>query len=106
MIIDGGLGESGKHWILDESGYVCSNQGRADGAEKMFAGAGRQREGTGPDHTSTLGTINNLGNLHAYLRVDKADAMYLRALHGCEKALGQEAVKKYIHIDTYSPEHS
>jgi tetratricopeptide (TPR) repeat protein len=44
----------------------------------------------GQNHTSLLGTINNLGSL--YLSQDKleeAEAMYLRALHGKVVALGR-----------------
>ena len=45
----------------------------------------------GPDHTSTLDTVNNLGNLYADLgRLDEAEKMYLRALVGKEKAWGPD----------------
>jgi tetratricopeptide (TPR) repeat protein len=51
----------------------------------------------GPEHTSTLDTVNNLGLLYKSLgRLDEAEEMYQRALEGYEKALGTEAVKKYI----------
>ena len=51
----------------------------------------------GPEHTSTLKTVNNLGLLYADLgQLDEAEKMYLRALTGYEKALGQKAVKTYI----------
>ena len=47
--------------------------------------------------TSTLDTVNNLGLLYASQgRLDEAEKMYLRALAGYEKALGMEAVNKYI----------
>lgn len=43
----------------------------------------------GPDHTSTLITVNNLGLLYVDQRkLDKAGAMYMRALGGWKKALG------------------
>ncbi|KAH8749104.1 Tetratricopeptide repeat-domain-containing protein [Diaporthe sp. PMI_573] len=43
----------------------------------------------GPGHTSTLSTVNNLGNLYKNQgRLDEAEAMYGRALDGYEKALG------------------
>ena len=97
-IIDGRLDEDGKDWILYNFGYVCSNQGRFDKAEKMYLRALKGFEKAwGPDHTSTLDTVNNLGNLYADLgRLDEAEKMYLRALQGYKKALGQEAVKTYI----------
>jgi tetratricopeptide (TPR) repeat protein len=41
--------------------------------------------------------LNNLGILYKSLgRLDEAEKMYLRALLGYKKALGQEAVKKYV----------
>ncbi|KAF1940516.1 hypothetical protein EJ02DRAFT_494611 [Clathrospora elynae] len=41
----------------------------------------------GPEHTSTLGTVNNLGNLYADLgRLDEAEMMFQRSLQGLEKA--------------------
>ena len=45
----------------------------------------------GLEHTSTLDTVNNLGNLYKNLgRLDEAEKMYLRALQGFEKAWGPE----------------
>jgi hypothetical protein len=45
----------------------------------------------GPEHTSTLRTVNNLGNLYVGQgRLAEAEAMYERALAGREKALGPE----------------
>ena len=50
----------------------------------------------GPDHTSTLETINNLGLLYADQdKLDEAEEMYQRALQGYEKALGLENVARY-----------
>lgn len=59
-------------------------------AEKMYgrALAGREKA-LGPDHTSTLNAVNNLGNLYADQgKLDAAEKMYRRALAGNEKALG------------------
>jgi len=51
----------------------------------------------GPDHTSTLDTVNNLGTLYADLgRLDEAEKIYQRAIQGYEKALGHDPVKTYI----------
>jgi tetratricopeptide (TPR) repeat protein len=45
----------------------------------------------GLEHTSTLDTVNNLGNLYTNLgRLDEAEKMYQRALQGKEKAWGPE----------------
>jgi tetratricopeptide (TPR) repeat protein len=42
-------------------------------------------------HTSTLDTVNNLGNLYTNLgQLDEAEKMYQRALQGKEKAWGPE----------------
>jgi len=43
----------------------------------------------GPDHTSTLDTVNNLGLLYRNQgKLAEAEQMYVRALAGKEKALG------------------
>ncbi|KFA68901.1 hypothetical protein S40285_09512 [Stachybotrys chlorohalonatus IBT 40285] len=45
----------------------------------------------GPEHTSTLSTLNNLGLLYAHQgQLKKAEDMYNRALKGKEKAWGPE----------------
>jgi tetratricopeptide (TPR) repeat protein len=45
----------------------------------------------GPDHTSTLETVNNLGDLYADKgRLADAERMYNRALAGKEKAWGPD----------------
>jgi tetratricopeptide (TPR) repeat protein len=84
--------------ILHIFGDVCSSQGRFDEAEKMYLRALQGYEKAwGPDYTSTLDTVNNLGVLYADLeRLEEAEKMYLRALQGYEKTLGQEAVKTYV----------
>ncbi|RAR00817.1 TPR-like protein [Stemphylium lycopersici] len=61
-------------------------------AEEMYQRALTGKEKAwGPEHTSTLDTVNNLGLLYANLgRLDKAEQMYQRALAGYEKAWGPE----------------
>jgi tetratricopeptide (TPR) repeat protein len=45
----------------------------------------------GPDHTSTLDTVNNLGLLYSKQgKLVEAEQMYQRALQGYEKALGPD----------------
>jgi tetratricopeptide (TPR) repeat protein len=92
FIVNGRLDEDGKDWILYNFGYVCSNQGQFDKAEKMYLRALQGKEKAwGPDHTSTLNTVHNLGNLYASLgRLDEAENTYLRALQGKEKAWGPD----------------
>ena len=51
----------------------------------------------GLDHTSTLDTVNNLGNLYQKQgKLVEAEQMYERALRGYEKALGAENITTYI----------
>ncbi|OQD96542.1 hypothetical protein PENSOL_c015G00659 [Penicillium solitum] len=61
-------------------------------AEKMYmrALAGYEKA-LGPDHISTLNTVNNLGLLYGDQgKLDDAEEMYTRALAGKEKALGPD----------------
>jgi hypothetical protein len=45
----------------------------------------------GPDHTPTLGTVNNFGVLYRDQdMLDEAEQMYQRALAGYEKTLGAD----------------
>jgi tetratricopeptide (TPR) repeat protein len=47
----------------------------------------------GPDHTSTLSTVNNLGNLYRKQgKLAEAEQMYQRALAGYEKASQSETI--------------
>ena len=55
-------------------------------ANYLRALAGKEKA-WGPDHTSTLKTVNNLGALYSDQdKMAEAEAMYLRALAGFEKA--------------------
>ncbi|KAK5358144.1 hypothetical protein LTS03_011023 [Exophiala xenobiotica] len=56
-----------------------------------------REEALGPDHTSTLDTVNNLGLLYADEgKLAEAEKMYIRALQGYEEALGIELVSSYL----------
>jgi tetratricopeptide (TPR) repeat protein len=87
------------HIENDGSSEACSafgnfyaDQGRLDDAERMYnrALAGKEKA-WGPEHTSTLDTVNNLGLLYADQGcLDDAERMYNRALAGFEKAWGPE----------------
>jgi tetratricopeptide (TPR) repeat protein len=73
-------------------GDLYSDQGKLKEAEEMYrrALAGKEKA-LGPDHTSTLSTVNNLGNLYKNQgKVKEAEEMYRRALAGNEKALGPD----------------
>ena len=73
-------------------GYLYSNQGKMKEAEDMYLRALTGKEKAwGPEHTSTLDTVNNLGNLYSNQgKMKEAEDMYLRALTGKEKAWGPE----------------
>ncbi|KAK3334836.1 hypothetical protein B0H65DRAFT_436208 [Neurospora tetraspora] len=73
-------------------GHLYETQGRLKEAETMYQRALEGKEKTlGPDHTSTLSTVNNLGNLYSDQgRLKEAETMYQRALEGKEKALGPD----------------
>jgi tetratricopeptide (TPR) repeat protein len=58
--------------------------------ERALAG---KEKALGRDHTSTLNTVGNLGNLYrAQGKLDKAEQMYIRALAGFKKALGRDHI--------------
>ena len=61
-------------------------------AEEMYVRALRGYEKVwGAEHTSTLETVNNLGNLYADQgKMAEAEEMYVRALRGYEKAMGED----------------
>ncbi|RFU35195.1 hypothetical protein B7463_g1176, partial [Scytalidium lignicola] len=53
----------------------------------------------GPEHISTLDTVNNLGVLYADQgKLAEAEQMYERALQGYEKALGPDNITTYIPV--------
>jgi tetratricopeptide (TPR) repeat protein len=68
-------------------GYLLADEDR-QGAVQMYQRALQGFEKAwGPEHTSTLDTVNNLGILYKNLgQLDEAEKMYQRALQGKEKA--------------------
>ena len=73
-------------------GLIYRDHGHLGDAERMFncALAGYEKA-LGPEHTSTLCTVNNLGALYADQgHLEDAERMFNRALAGYEKALGPE----------------
>jgi len=77
-------------------GVLYADQGKMDEAEKIYQRALQGREKTwGPEHTSTLGTVNNLGSLYADQgKMDEAEKMYDRA----ELGLPTGATCVYLHV--------
>ncbi|KAH0329153.1 hypothetical protein KCU71_g792, partial [Aureobasidium melanogenum] len=71
---------------------MFADQDQHVGADKLYkrALAGKEKA-LGPEHTSTLDTVHNLGLLYVDQgRLAEAEEMYERALAGCEKTLGPE----------------
>ncbi|KAK0609054.1 Nephrocystin-3, partial [Lasiodiplodia hormozganensis] len=67
-------------WMLHSLGFLFYNHQSMDYAEEMYqrALAGREKA-LGPDHRSTLQTVNNLGLLYKNQdKLDKAEEMYQR----------------------------
>ena len=79
-------------------GMLYADQGKLGEAEKMYQRALEGYEkALGPEHTSTLDTVNNLGALYADQgKLGEAEKMYQRALEGYEKALGPEIAASYV----------
>ncbi|KAL5327531.1 hypothetical protein ACEPPN_005230 [Leptodophora sp. 'Broadleaf-Isolate-01'] len=64
----------------------------------MFQRALQGREKAwGPDHTSTLDTVNNLSVLYASQgKLVEAEQMFQRALQGYKKAIGPDNITTYV----------
>jgi tetratricopeptide (TPR) repeat protein len=76
---------------LHNLGYLLADEDRQR-AVQMYQRALQGREKAwGPEHTSTLDTVNNLAALYKDLgQLDEAEKMYQRALEGKQKAWGLE----------------
>jgi tetratricopeptide (TPR) repeat protein len=92
FIVNGSVNSVGREDYMHSFGNAFAHQGRLDEAEKMYQRALQGKEKAwGPEHTSTLNTVNKLGNLYKKLgRLDEAKKMYQRVLQGKEKAWGPE----------------
>jgi hypothetical protein len=56
---------TGRYLCILLIGSLYADQGKLAEAEKMYIRALRgKEEALGPDHTSTLSTVNNLGSLY------------------------------------------
>ncbi|CAG8982451.1 hypothetical protein HYALB_00013982 [Hymenoscyphus albidus] len=87
-IIDG----NHQGWIFSQLAMIFGDQDKLVEAEQMYQRALQgYKKALGPDHTSTLNTVNNLGNLYSDQgKLVEAEQMYQRALQGKEKALGPD----------------
>ncbi|WYZ34743.1 hypothetical protein EsH8_I_001019 [Colletotrichum jinshuiense] len=87
-----GVAEKEEGWAFHILGGLYSAHGRLQVAEATYERALQGKEKAwGPDHTTTLNTINNLGLLYsAQDRLQEAEAMFERALEGYKKASGPD----------------
>ncbi|KAL9103273.1 MAG: hypothetical protein Q9163_001675 [Psora crenata] len=94
FVLNGTAKNKGREWALHTLGLIFSEVGRLNEAEIIYQRALQGYEKTlGPDHISTLGTVNNLGVLYTDLgRLDEAEIMCQRALQGREQALGPDHI--------------
>ncbi|KAH6646122.1 kinesin light chain [Truncatella angustata] len=92
----GKMQEAEEMYLRALRGYEKA-QGKMQEAEEMYLRALRGKEKVwGPDHTLTLDTVNNLGNLYSDQgKMQEAEEMYLRALRGYEKAVGPQHIARY-----------
>jgi tetratricopeptide (TPR) repeat protein len=80
------------HYDFISSIFIPYYQDKPAEAEAMYQRAlSGYEKALGPEHTSTLNTVHNLGNLYRDQgKPAEAEAMYQRALSGYEKMLGLE----------------
>jgi tetratricopeptide (TPR) repeat protein len=88
-------------WAYQELAGIFKAHDRYIEAEEMY---GRALVGSekalGPEHTSTLMTVNNLGILYSDQgKLAEAEQMYGRALAGYEKALGPEHTSTLVTVN-------
>ncbi|PQE27753.1 hypothetical protein CJF31_00009986 [Rutstroemia sp. NJR-2017a BVV2] len=92
MVLNSLIGDDDVVWECYRLGYLYREQGKLVEAEQMYQRALQSYEKElGPEHRSTLDTVNNLGVLYAGQgKLVEAEQMYQRALQGKEKELGPE----------------
>ena len=98
IVLHGLITDDSISWAFHQMGLLCADQGKLVEAEQMYTRALQGYEKAwGPEHTSTLDTVNNLGLLYADQgKLVEAEQMYTRALQGYEKALGTDNIITYV----------
>ncbi|KAH8657178.1 hypothetical protein BGZ60DRAFT_532027 [Tricladium varicosporioides] len=101
FIVDAKVDIDELYWGFHNLGDLYSGQGKLAEAEAMYLRALKGYEkALGPDHISTLDTVNNLGNLYKNQgKLAEAEAMYLRALKDYEKALGPDHTSTLLTVN-------
>ena len=65
IVLNGLVTDNGRAWAYHKLGLLYINQGKLTEAERMYNRALQERKkGLGPEHTLTLDTVHNLGNLY------------------------------------------
>jgi tetratricopeptide (TPR) repeat protein len=92
IVLNGLVAVDDMAWTCHRLGRLYQDQGKLAQAEEMYQQALQgYKKSLGPEHTSTLNTVNNLGNLYNDQgKLGQAEEMYQQALQGYEKALGLE----------------
>ena len=92
IVLNGLITDDSMAWAFHQMGILYADQYKLVEAEQMYQRALLGLEKAwGPEHTSTLDTVNSLGILYADQdRLVEAEQMYQRALQGYEKAWGPE----------------
>jgi tetratricopeptide (TPR) repeat protein len=91
IVLNGLVIDNGIEWAYHTLGDLYSDQGKPVEAEQIYQRALQGYEKAwGPEHTSTLDTVNNLGLLYADQGKLAEAEMHQRALQGYEKAWGPE----------------
>ncbi|CZR52934.1 related to calcium-independent phospholipase A2 [Phialocephala subalpina] len=92
IVLNGLVIDDGMEWAYHNLGDLYADQGKLVEGEQMYQRALQGFEKAwGPEHTSTLDTVNNLGILYKNQgKLAEAEQMYQRGLSGYEKALGAD----------------
>ncbi|KAG4441475.1 hypothetical protein IFR05_003081 [Cadophora sp. M221] len=92
MVLNSLVVDEGLAYEYHNLGLLYADHGKLVEAEQMYQRALQGKEKAwGPDHTSTLSTVNNLGLLYTNQgKLVEAEQMYQRALQGKEKAWGPD----------------
>jgi tetratricopeptide (TPR) repeat protein len=78
-------------------GYLLKDEDRQRAVQMFQQALQGFEKARGPEHISTLDTVNNLGNLYKDLgRLNDAEKMYQRALDGYEKAISPRDLVTFV----------
>jgi tetratricopeptide (TPR) repeat protein len=91
------IGGSIRPGHLHRLGYLLADEDRQRAVQIYQRALQGYEKAWGPEHTSTLYTVNNLGNLYADLgRLDEAEKMLQRTLDGYRKVIRPHNLMTYV----------